>query len=177
MTIDNLADSEIVVAWRRNEPYGPTATLAYDINSALLAGGAESWNGEWTALLAELDELFDFNSTAKKMRCYRACPMWTVKTLLQSGELKYTAFLSTTSSINVAGRFFRSIPVTEDRVMLILNIPEGIPMLDVQSRLYAGIGENEFVLPRNLKLKLQSVKNEEGYVEAQVDVCSICAEA
>ena len=163
MTIDKLADTPLVTAWRRDESFGGCAQTCTDINSFLLRKDC------WTKpniedLVFQLDDYFKYNSLPVDSRLLRGCPRWTIAEALDNGEMIYPAFISTTKKCMTVVTFYERVNENDDPVFLKIILREETPVIDAQSRNYGGVGEGEFILPRNLKLKFHK-KCEDGSFE------------
>ena len=163
MTINDVADTPLVKAWRRDACFGGCAQTCTDINSFLLRKNY-SQNPNMQDLVLQLDDYFKYNSLSVGSLLYRGCPKWTVAEALDNGEMIYPAFISTTQECINADTFYERVNECDEPVFLKIILREETPVIDAQSRNYAGIGEGEFILPRNLKLKFYK-KCEDGSFE------------
>ncbi len=163
ITIDKLADTPLIKAWRRDDSFGGCAQACTDINSFLLRKNY-SQNPNIQDFVLQLDVYFKYNSLPVDSVLYRGCPKWTVAEALDNGEMIYPAFISTTKKCMTAVTFYDRVNKSDDPVFLKIILREETPVIDAQSRIYAGIGEGEFILPRNLKLKFHK-KCEDGSFE------------
>jgi hypothetical protein len=109
------------------------------------------------ALISDFDALFEHNSRPAGTRLYRACPRFTVAQLITAGTMVYPAFMSTSNSTMSASIFYGHIPAADHPVYLHLILEDEMQTVDAQSRIYKGIGEGEFVLPRGIRLTLKKI--------------------
>jgi hypothetical protein len=154
MIIDDIADTPLVTAWRRDDQYGVCQQLCSEMNSWLRHGSA-SLSGGIAVLVSEFDAFFEHNALPAETRIYRACPRSTIEQVITAGTMIYPAFMSTSNSIEKASLFHGRINLKDHPVYLHLVLKEETRTVDAQSRLYDGIGEGEFVLPRGMRLTFQ----------------------
>ena len=154
MNPNAIADCDMVTAWRRDDKFGKCQRFCSEINDHLLLAGNEA-PAHLAEYIDEFEKLFQFNSLPSTTVVFRACPRWTItRNLIDGIKLQYPAFISTSTKHDKALQFFRGIPCDYDPVLLEMTLTESIPTIDANSRVHQGIGEHEFVLPRNLNLEI-----------------------
>jgi hypothetical protein len=154
--------SEEVLNWYQSDGYE-------DVNYLLRSNRPL---GKHTASVAALDRMISESLTSQPLSLYRGCTVYDdhgnkwLKTPLEDGDvIEDACFLSASPNKDVAENFAKEIPGSPG-VLFQIQVPNGTHALACDNIL-----EEEMLLPRNTKLKVEAVSTDEtGLLQVIVSV-------
>ena len=162
MKIDEIAELPIIQAWRRNDEYRELPNLADDLKFGLL-NSREELDDNMQAAVSELDSLFQFNTLEQGATLYRGTSRYELaEHFFENKFWECPAFMSTTPNISVAQRFYENKKLDEP-IMLHIVLEQKLNVINANSSKFGGVEEEEFILPRNIILRIKEELSENVY--------------
>jgi hypothetical protein len=150
-------EKEVFRLYKGNSPFDGKQCFADHLNTSLATGQSLGFN--WQEKTAALDSIIERSASLQDTTVYRATLEMYVPSAVGQ-ELVYPSYMSTAAEQSAVSRHFASPMRNVSAALLIIRCPARTPLLNLESNPAFGGLEQEYLLPRNSKFKILSMKRE-----------------